>query len=225
MFYRERAAPDALPAARQALRCFEPYADDAREYARATVLVPESCQAEAVKLLAEVRKRAPEHGGDGRDGRFVAKQNALVVKNAEAYYRAMVRSNAEPWSVSDQHMAETLDRLLEHHGPRARAIVWAHNTHIGDARFTDMAEQGEVNLGQLARERYGEERVVLVGFGTHRGAVIAAREWGAPMEVMRVPIGRPGSWEDVACDVGSVARVMQSRRGGCSWRSRAPGYQ
>lgn len=88
-----------------------------------------------------------------------------------------------------------------------------------------MAEQGEVNLGQLARERYGEERVVLVGFGTHRGAVIAVREWGAPMEVMRVPIGRPGSWEDVACDVGSLARVMQSRRGGCSWRNRAPGYQ
>jgi erythromycin esterase len=208
MRYLERAAPDALPVARQALRCFEPYADDAQEYARATVLVPESCQAETAKLLAEVRKRAPPYGGDGHDGHFVAEQNALVVKNAEAYYRAMVRSNAESWNVRDRHMAETLDRLLDHHGPRARAIVWAHNTHIGDARFTDMAEQGEVNLGQLARERYGAERVVLVGCGTHRGTVIAAREWDAPMEVMRMPIGRRESWEDVLHDAGDHDRLL-----------------
>jgi erythromycin esterase len=208
MSYLDRAAPDALPAARRALRCFEPYADDAQEYARATVLVPESCQAEAVKLLAEVRKRAPGFGADGRDGHFVAEQNALVVKNAEAYYRAMVRSDAESWNVRDQHMADTLDRLLEHHGPRARGIVWAHNTHIGDARFTDMAERGEVNLGQLARERYGEERVVLVAFGTHRGAVIAAREWDAPMEVMRLPVGRPESWEDLLHDTGDHDRLL-----------------
>jgi erythromycin esterase len=208
MRYLERAAPDALPVARQALRCFEPYADDAQEYARATVLVPESCQAETAKLLAEVRRRAPAYGGDGHDGHFVAEQNALVVKNAEAYYRAMVRSNVESWNVRDRHMAETLDRLLDHHGPRARAIVWAHNTHIGDARFTDMAEQGEVNLGQLARERYGAERVVLVGCGTHRGTVIAAREWDAPMEVMRMPIGRRESWEDVLHDAGDHDRLL-----------------
>ncbi|XXZ38341.1 erythromycin esterase family protein [Sorangium sp. So ce327] len=107
--------------------------------------MPESCQAEAVKLLAEVRERAPEFGADGRDGHFVAEQNALVVKNAEAYYRAMVRSDAASWNVRDGRMADTLDRLLEQHGPRGRAIVWAHNTHVGDARFTDMAERGEVN--------------------------------------------------------------------------------
>ncbi|WP_437522017.1 erythromycin esterase family protein [Sorangium sp. So ce726] len=208
MRYLEGAAPDALPAARRALRCFEPYADDAQEYARATVLVPESCQAEAVKLLAEVRRRAPGFGADGRDGHFVAEQNALVVKNAEAYYRAMVRSNAESWNVRDRHMAETLDRLLEQHGPRARALVWAHNTHIGDARFTDMAERGEVNLGQLARERHGEERVALVALGTHRGTVIAAREWDAPMEVMRLPVGRPESWEDLLHDTGNQDRLL-----------------
>ncbi|XYI02653.1 erythromycin esterase family protein [Sorangium sp. So ce1128] len=208
MDYLRRVAPEALPAARRALRCFEPYAEDAQEYARATLLVPESCQEEAVSLLGEVRRAAPEYGSDGLDARFVAEQNALVVKNAEAYYRTMVLSNADSWNVRDRHMAETLDRLLEHHGPHARAIVWAHNTHIGDARFTDMPDAGEVNLGQLARERYGEPRVVLVGFGTHRGAVIAGREWDAPMEEMRVPVARPSSWEDVLHDAGAEDKLL-----------------
>jgi erythromycin esterase len=197
MAYLQRAAPEALPAARQALRCFEVYGEDAQEYARATMLVPEACQEEAVNLLRAVREAAPEYRRDGRDAHFVAEQNALVVRNAEMYYRTMVRSNAASWNVRDRHMAETLDRLLQHHGPEAKAIVWAHNTHIGDARFSDMADAGEVNIGQLARERYGEEGAVLVGFGTHRGTVIAAREWEAPMEVMPVPPGRKESWEDV----------------------------
>src|SRR5207237_8877290 len=139
---------------------------------------------------------------------FVAEQNALVVKNAGTYYRTMVRSNAESWNVRDRHMAETLDRLLGHHGPRSKAIVWAHNTHNGDARFTDMADAGEVNLGQLARERYGERRTVLVGFGSHRGTVIAGREWDAPMEVLRVPPGRPDSWEDVLHRAGATDKPL-----------------
>jgi erythromycin esterase-like protein len=119
------------------------------------------------------------------------------VKNAEAYYRAMVLSDESSWNVRDRHMAETLERLLAFTKPGARAVVWEHNTHVGDARFTDMAAGGEVNVGQLARERYGETDAVLVGFGTHRGTVIAGREWGAPWEEMRVPPGREGSWEDV----------------------------
>jgi erythromycin esterase-like protein len=94
-------------------------------------------------------------------------------------------------------MAETLDRLLDFHGPDAKGIVWEHNTHIGDARSTDMAAAGMVNIGQLARERHESEGVVLVGFGSHRGSVIAGQEWGAPMEEMTVPPGREGSWEDV----------------------------
>jgi erythromycin esterase len=93
-----------------------------------------------------------------------------VLKNAEAYYRAMVRGGPDSWNIRDRHMTETLERLMHHHGPRARAIVWEHNTHIGDARFTDMAEQGEINLGQLVRERHGEEGVRLVGFGCTRAA-------------------------------------------------------
>lgn len=208
MDYLRRAAPEALPEARRALRCFEPYAENAQEYALATVLVPESCQEHAIGLLQEVRRTAAEYRSDGRDAHFAAEQNALVVKNAETYYRTMVRSNSASWNVRDRHMAETLDRLLEHHGPSAKAIVWEHNTHIGDARFTDMADAGEVNLGQLARERYGEREVVLVGFSTHRGTVIAGREWDAPMEEMRVPVARPASWEDVLHDAGADDKLL-----------------
>src|SRR5207248_2426621 len=179
-YLKEKGDPAALAAARRAVRCFEPYGEDAQEYARATMLVPDACRDEAVALLRELRARVPAADGDGRDAFFVAEQNALVVKNAEAYYRAMVLSDESSWNVRDRHMAETLERLLAFTAPGARAVVWEHNTHIGDARFTDMAASGEVNLGQLARERYGEADAVLVGFGTHQGAVIAGRAWGAP---------------------------------------------
>jgi erythromycin esterase len=195
-YLKEQGDLAALTAARRALRCFEPYGEDAQEYARRTILVPEGCREPVVNLLRELRAKVPSADSDGRDAFFVAEQNALVVKNAEAYYRAMVLSNEASWNVRDRHMAETLDRLLAFTRPGARAVVWEHNTHIGDARFTDMAAGGEVNIGQLARERYGEADAVLVGFGTHQGTVIAGREWGAPWEEMRVPPGRPGSWED-----------------------------
>lgn len=198
----------AFDATRRALKCFEPYGEDAQEYARATVLVPHTCRDEVVTLLRRLREAGPGADGDGRDGYFVAEQNALVVENAEAYYRAMVQSDTSSWNVRDRHMAETLDRLLAHHGPRAKAVVWEHNTHIGDARFTDMAAGGEVNLGQLAREKYGEQDVVLVGFGTHRGRVTAGRGWGDPWEEMPVPPGREGSWEDALHQVGPDAKML-----------------
>ena len=196
-YLKEQGDQQAVSAARRAVRCFEPYGEDAQEYARHTILVPEGCRDKVVNLLYEVRARAPKVEEDGRDAFFVAEQNALVVKNAEAYYRAMVLSDESSWNVRDRHMAETLERLLAFTGPSAKAVVWEHNTHIGDARFTDMAAGGEVNIGQLARERYGEDAVALVGFGTHRGTVIAGREWGDPWEEMLVPPGRAGSWEDV----------------------------
>lgn len=197
MGYLRRARPDALSAARQALRCFEPYGEDVQEYARSTLWVPEGCQDEAVRLLNELRSKAIRHDGDGRDGHFVAEQNALVVRSAEAYYRAMVRGGPDSWNVRDRHMAETLDRLMSHHGPGAKAIVWEHNSHIGDARHTDMADDGMVNVGQLVRESHAADGVVLVGFGSHRGGVIAGREWEAPMERTPMPPARDDSWEDV----------------------------
>jgi erythromycin esterase-like protein len=230
MRYLRKHQPQSLEAARRAVRCFEPYAEEAQDYARATELVGESCRDEVVNLLYELRAGAkgaaeltgPRNGiedsgragreQDGRDGHFVAEQNALVVKNAEAYYRAMVRSDSGSWNVRDRHMAETLDRLLDHHGPRSRAVVWEHNTHVGDARFTDMADDGMVNLGQLARDRHGRGEVFVVGFGTHRGTVIAGESWGAPWDEMRVPEARPESWEDVLHRAGASDKLLMFGR-------------
>jgi erythromycin esterase len=206
--YLRKVDPAALPAARRAFMCFEPYGEDVQHYARATALVPTSCEDEVVALLKELRGKEPKYSASGREEFFTAEQNALVLKNAEAYYRAMVRGGPESWNIRDQHMTETLDRLMRHYGPDARAIVWEHNTHIGDARFTDMADDGMVNVGQLVRERHGGEGVVLVGIGSHRGSVIAAREWEAPMEEMPVPPGRGGSWEDVLHQAGEADKLL-----------------
>src|SRR3954447_18379222 len=109
----------------------------------------------------------------------------------------MARGGSSSWNVREHHMTETLERLMRHHGPGAKAIVWEHNTHVGDARFTDMAGAGMVNVGQLVREGHAAEETVLVGFGSYRGSVIAGPEWGAPMERMEVPPGRADIWEDV----------------------------
>ncbi|MCE7000262.1 erythromycin esterase family protein [Saccharothrix sp. S26] len=183
--------PREVPAALAAYRCFEPHGEDPRQYAMSTRFVPEGCENEVVDLLVRLRHRAA-----GGAGRFGAWQNAEVVAGAERYYRAMLGGQSS-WNVRDRHMDEILDRLLDHHGPDSKAVVWAHNTHVGDARATDMAASGLVNLGQLARERFGDPRVVLVGFGTHRGTVIAAEAWGSGTRSTPVPPARPGSLEDV----------------------------
>lgn len=195
--YLEDADGGAVEAARAALRCFEPFGGDVQDYAWHTMMVPDACEDDVVELLRALRGAAPQFQNDGRESYFDAEQNAFVAKNAERYYRAMVRSNASSWNVRDEHMADTLDRLLAHHGPDARAIVWEHNTHIGDSRHTDMARAGMHNIGRLARERHERDGAVLVGFGGYRGSVIAGRAWNAPMERMPVPEAIPGSWEDV----------------------------
>jgi len=148
-----------------------------------------------VALLGKLRQSTPRHDGDG-EARFNAEQNALVVQNAEHYYRTMVQGGPDSWNVRDQHMVETLQRVMQHHGPGAKAIVWEHNTHIGDARFTDMAAEGMVNVGQLVREAHDGE-TVLVGFSSFVGKVIAGDEWGAAMERMPVPPARAGSWDAI----------------------------
>ncbi|WP_436799005.1 erythromycin esterase family protein [Micromonospora fulviviridis] len=195
--------PDQVPAALAAYRCFEPYDEDPQQFALATRFVPHRCEDEVVALLAGLRERAAADG----PGRFGTWQNAEVVAGAERYYRAMVRGGRESWNVRDRHMDDTLDRLLDHYGPGARAVVWAHNTHVGDARATDMTDAGEVNIGQLARERYGPEQVVLVGFGTHAGTVAAGPAWGAPMETMTVPPARRHSLEE-ALHAAAPARAL-----------------
>jgi erythromycin esterase-like protein len=196
MTYLQDNAPEALEAAKQAYRCFEPYGEDAQRYAQATMFVPKTCEAEVVALLAAVRNQAGTFQGD-HEAHFNAEQNARIAVNAEQYYRAMVRGGAESWNVRDYHMVATLKNLMRHHGPEAKAIVWEHNTHIGDARATDMSRAGMINVGQLVREQQRADGVVLVGFGSYQGTVIAGSSWGAPMERMQVPMAMQGSWEEV----------------------------
>jgi erythromycin esterase-like protein len=207
--YLDRVDPEAARRARRAYECFAPYEEDEQQYARATALVPVSCEGAVVKALAELRKQAPTHEADGdREAYFEAEQNAIVARNAELYYRTMVRGGASSWNVRDGHMVETLERLMALHGSGARAVVWEHNTHVGDARYTDMADEGEFNVGQRAREVYGDDNVVLVGFSTYRGTVVAGDEWGAPMRVMPVPAGREGSYEDVFHRMGGGDKLL-----------------
>jgi erythromycin esterase len=205
--YLGKHLPSALPAARRAFQCFEPYGEDVEDYARATRWVDASCEREVISLLGEIRRSARKFPHDGQDGHFNAEQNALIVKNAEHYYRTMIGGGPESWNIRDRHMAQTLERLVRQHGPNAKAIVWEHNTHIGDARFTDMAEDGMVNVGQLVREAHRDE-TFLVGFGSHHGTVIAGAEWGAPMERMTVPAAQAGSWEDVLHQAGLADQLL-----------------
>lgn len=213
--YLSKHDASALPAARRAFQCFEPYGENVQDYARATRWVEKSCEDQVVELLAELRRTAVSPAGDDHEAAFNTEQNTLVIKNAEHYYRTMVQGGPASWNVRDHHMVETLERLMQHYGPQAKGIVWEHNTHIGDARFTDMVDDGMVNVGQLVRQQHGEQDVVLVGFSSHRGTVIAGDEWDAPMERMRVPPARSGSWEDVlhqACG-GDCLLLLDEMRG------------
>lgn len=173
--------------------CFDPYQRDEKAYARSLFKFPQGCRDEVAKNL----KEALEQKADWTRSLtlFNTQQNARIVANAENYYRTMVHGNEDSWNIRDQHMMETLQTLLEHHGPQAKGIVWAHNTHIGDYRATDMEANGQINLGGLARKALGEKNVSLVGFGTFEGEVIASSAWDGPITRMPVPPGQPGSYE------------------------------
>jgi erythromycin esterase-like protein len=187
-------APDALTDAERAWQCFVPFHEDPHRYAWGTRLVPASCEDDVVRLLATVRARTH---GLREESAFDALQNALVAAQAERYYRTMVRADGASWNIRDRHMTDTADRLAARHGPGSRGVVWAHNTHVGDARATDMARAGMVNVGQLLRERYGDDAVALVGMAAHRGHVLAASSWGAPERSFALPVARAGSHEDL----------------------------
>ncbi len=187
--------PEHVPEALGALRCFEPFGEDPQHYALSLRFSPTSCEGAVADLLATVRRERGDERvplGSDAEERFSAEQNAAVALGAERYYRAMIGGSGASWNVRDTHMADTLDRLLAFDG--RKAVVWEHNTHIGDARATDMAASGMVNVGQLARERHPGD-VVAVGFGGYRGSVIAADSWGAQMTRLPVPPARPGSVE------------------------------
>jgi erythromycin esterase len=195
MDYLQKEDPQAAQSVKKAIQCFEPYEENEQMYARYS-LTEHSCRDKVVNLLKEIRQKSQSLDGD-REAGFNTEQNALIAVNAEKYYTAMMSFDNESWNVRDRHMMETLDRLLNFHGPNAKAIVWEHNTHIGDARATNMKKAGMVNTGQLAREQYGINKVYLVGFGSYAGTVIAGDEWGALMEEMEVPEARVGSIEHV----------------------------
>jgi erythromycin esterase len=144
----------------------------------------------------EVRRRTSRLAVDD-EAAFDAAQNAEVAANAEHYYRIMVRGNRESRNIRDHHMADTIDRLARHHGPGSKGLIWEHNTHIGDARATDMAREALTNVGQLIRERHGRDGVALIGLASHRGSVLAADAWGTPECVLPVPPARQGSHEYV----------------------------
>jgi erythromycin esterase-like protein len=212
--------PQHVETAARALRCFEPFGEDGAEYAFASRFAPTTCEQAAVDLLRSLcEQRGREEAVGDPESRFSAEQNAAVVVDAERYYRAMIRGSAESWNVRDVHMVDTLDRLLAHAGEKA--VVWEHNTHIGDARATDMAGAGMTNVGQLLRERHGTDDVVLVGFGGHRGGVIAGESWGAQMARMPVPPARPGSLEALLHEtVGKDALFVVPRGERPAWLDR-----
>jgi erythromycin esterase-like protein len=192
--YLKQHHPEAVEAAYRAFRCFAPYGEDPQEYARATLFVPDACRQEVETLLRTVRENTAKLAA-GNAASLNAIMNAEAVKGAEAYYRTMVGGGAASWNLRDRHMADTLNRLMTYYGDDAKAIVWEHNTHIGDARYTTMVDEGMFNVGQLVRQEHRGDGVVLAGFGSYEGTVIAGRAWDAPMEVMPVPPAKPGSWE------------------------------
>lgn len=191
--YLRTTDPPVAKMAEEALRCFSAYGKNEKRYAMNAM--SNSCKKEVVRLLKAIRSKAMYYNHDP-EAMLNTTQNAFVISEAENYYRSMVEFDDETWNIRDTHMMATLKRLIDFHGPKSKVIVWEHNTHIGDARYTDMRNIGMVNTGQLARAEFGEEACVLVGFGSYSGSVIAGGAWGSQMEDMEVPPARPGSIEE-----------------------------
>jgi erythromycin esterase-like protein/predicted phosphoribosyltransferase len=206
--YLEKVDLEAAKRAGERYACFDHVSEDTQAYGLMTRLnLMKSCEEEVVSQLLELqRRRADDMRRIGRvdDDLFYAEQNARVVKNAEAYYRAVFVEEVSSWNLRDRHMAETLDAMVGHldrKGSRARIAVWEHNSHLGDARATEMGQRGELNVGQLTREKYADD-AVLIGFTTHHGTVTAASDWGSSAERKRVRPALPGSYEALFHAVG-----------------------
>ena len=204
--YLDKVDPDAATRARDRYSCFEHFGEDTQAYGYATAFgISESCERDVVEQLSELNRRASELAHrDGRvaeDDYFMAEQNARLVKNAEEYYRVMYRSDVSSWNLRDRHMVETLVMLEKHLGADSKIVLWEHNSHLGDARATEMSRRGEWNVGQLVREIYADASY-LVGFTTYDGTVTAATNWGDAAERKRVRSALSGSVEDLFHRVG-----------------------
>lgn len=215
--YLDRVDRGAAQRARERYACFDHYSDDAATYGYAVGMRQgASCEDAVVRQLTDLLQHAAQYrSDDGRladDNFFYAEQNARVVQGAEEYYRSMFRGRASSWNLRDRHMADTLDRLaahLEATGDGAKIVVWAHNSHLGNAAATEMADRGEWNVGQLVREQFGDD-AVLIGFSTHNGTVTAASDWDKPPLRRRVRPGLEGSYEALFhdCHAGDFLLLM-----------------
>ncbi len=210
--YLDSVDPEAAERARDRYDCFGRFADNEQAYGYAASLgVTQACEDDVVNQLVELQRRASDlavrDGQFAADEFFSAEQNARLAKNAEAYYRTMFRGHISSWNLRDTHMADTLDELIGYLGQRtgepAKIVVWAHNSHLGDARATQIGDAGEVNLGQLTRERHGKE-AFLIGQTTYQGTVTAASDWDEPGERKRVRAGLEGSCEALFHEVAVV---------------------
>jgi len=216
----DREDSEAARRARYRYSCFDHAAEDIQAYGYAASFgMAPSCEDGVVQQLREMTRRAVELAGASglaRDEAFYAQQNARLVRNAEEYYRTMFRARTSSWNLRDSHMVETLQALERHltSGDQPpRIAVWAHNSHLGDAGATEMSDRGEWNVGQLMRERYAEQ-AVLIGFSTHHGWVTAASNWDRPPQRMQLRDGLPGSWEDVFHQTGIERFFLDLRSGG-----------
>jgi erythromycin esterase-like protein len=211
--YLDRTDPEAAADARRRYGCLKPWKEEPAVYgALARSEGYGRCEEGVVQTLRNLFAREPIYAQDDPEAFLDAAQNARLVANAEAYYRAMYHGSAASWNLRDEHMADTLELLLRWKGPHAKAVVWAHNSHIGDARFTDMGEKrDEWNLGQLVREQRGKDSVRLIGLGTHTGTVAAADDWDAPMQIKRVNPSRPDSFERLMHDSGEPRFLLDLR--------------
>ncbi|MGE7768597.1 erythromycin esterase family protein [Peribacillus sp. NPDC096540] len=193
-YLKQIDSPD-LEAARQAFTCFEPFNRNNEEYAVSSGIFSEDCINEVAKLLTTIQRtkeKYPHH----EELNLNLQVNALVAYNAENYYRTMVVHDDRSWNIRDMHMVDALNEIMDFYGSEGKAIVWEHNTHVGDASATDMRDSGMINVGQVIREQNPTENVFIAGFGTYSGTVIAADEWGMNFEVKTVPPAMNGSWEE-----------------------------
>ncbi|HUP27154.1 MAG TPA: erythromycin esterase family protein [Chloroflexia bacterium] len=212
--YLEKVDPEGAKRARYRYSCFEHFGEDTQAYGYAASFgLTQPCEDEVLNQLVEIQRCASEYAqGDGtasEDEFFYAEQNARLVKNAEQYYRTMFSGRVSSWNLRDTHMADTLDALLAHldrKGGKTKVVVWAHNSHLGDAAATQMGESGEINIGHLARERHGDN-AFLLGFSTYTGTVTAANNWDEPGKRKEVRPGIQGSYEALFHEVG-IPRFM-----------------
>ncbi|MDE5413245.1 erythromycin esterase family protein [Alkalihalobacterium chitinilyticum] len=205
-YLKKIKSPD-LDKALQAIECFEPYHRKPENYGISAAFYGEDCMSEVMELLSTIKENKKMYDQDP-EAVLNMNINAIAAMNAEHYYHTMVTNDNESWNIRDRHMVEALQHISEFHGSSAKGIIWEHNTHIGDARATDMAKEGMVNVGQLTRESFGANHVYAVGFGTYEGTVIAGTEWGSPAEIMTVPQGVTGSWEEALHQAGAYNQFL-----------------